>query len=140
MLVATDVAARGLDIDQLQYVINFELPYNAEDYIHRIGRTGRAGNAGLAVSLVSHKEKYLLADIEKLTSAHFYYSGKKGLNLTPMHKSHRITLNASLQRKPARPSTWPKTNNKAKRVALAVASIRKITVLVLGNLLQIRYF
>ncbi|MDC8832491.1 DEAD/DEAH box helicase [Alteromonas gilva] len=66
-LVATDVAARGLDITQLQYVINFELPYNAEDYIHRIGRTGRAGQAGLAVSLVSRKEKYLLEDIEKLT-------------------------------------------------------------------------
>ncbi len=65
-LVATDVAARGLDIEQLKYVINYELPYNAEDYIHRIGRTGRAGNAGLAVSLVSHKEKYLLEGIEKL--------------------------------------------------------------------------
>lgn len=67
VLVATDVAARGLDIVQLQYVINFELPYNAEDYIHRIGRTGRAGQTGLAVSLVSHKEKYLLDEIEKLT-------------------------------------------------------------------------
>ena len=65
-LVATDVAARGLDIEQLSYVINHELPYNAEDYIHRIGRTGRAGKSGLAISLVTEKESYLLKDIEKL--------------------------------------------------------------------------
>lgn len=77
-LVATDVAARGLDIKQLQYVINYELPYHAEDYIHRIGRTGRAGQAGLAVSLVSHKEKYLLEDIEKLTSEHFLLQWMEG--------------------------------------------------------------
>ncbi len=70
-LVATDVAARGLDIKQLQYVINHELPYNAEDYIHRIGRTGRAGLGGLAVSLVSEKENYLLGNIEKLLGLHF---------------------------------------------------------------------
>jgi superfamily II DNA/RNA helicase len=63
-LVATDVAARGLDIQQLQYVINYELPYIAEDYIHRIGRTGRAGLEGLAVSLMSMGEEYLLEEIE----------------------------------------------------------------------------
>jgi ATP-dependent RNA helicase RhlE len=77
-LVATDVAARGLDISQLQYVINYELPYNAEDYIHRIGRTGRAGQAGLAVSLVSHKEKYLLEEVEKLTGEHFILQWMEG--------------------------------------------------------------
>ena len=77
-LVATDVAARGLDIKQLQYVINYELPYNAEDYIHRIGRTGRAGQAGLAVSLVSHKEKYLIEDVEKLTGEHFILQWMEG--------------------------------------------------------------
>lgn len=63
-LVATDVAARGLDIQQLQYVINYELPYIAEDYIHRIGRTGRAGLEGLAVSLICMGEEYLLEEIE----------------------------------------------------------------------------
>ena len=83
VLVATDVAARGLDIEQLQYVINYELPYNAEDYIHRIGRTGRAGNTGLAISLVSHKEKYLLADVEKLTSEHFLLQWQEGFEPNP---------------------------------------------------------
>jgi superfamily II DNA/RNA helicase len=65
-LVATDVAARGIDIIDLKYVINYELPYVAEDYIHRIGRTGRAGNAGLAISLMSPNEEWLLEAVEKL--------------------------------------------------------------------------
>ncbi|MGF1776845.1 DEAD/DEAH box helicase [Vibrio nomapromontoriensis] len=65
-LIATDVAARGLDIQQLAQVVNFDLPYKAEDYIHRIGRTGRAGQTGLAVSLMSHDEQYLLEAIERL--------------------------------------------------------------------------
>jgi ATP-dependent RNA helicase RhlE len=65
-LVATEVAARGLDIDQLPHVINFELPHVAEDYIHRIGRTGRAGSEGEAVSLVCVDERRLLSDIERL--------------------------------------------------------------------------
>ena len=66
VLVATDVAARGLDISDLPCVINFDLPYNAEDYVHRIGRTGRAGASGDALSVYSDKDERLLADIEKL--------------------------------------------------------------------------
>ena len=66
VLVATDIAARGLDIDQLPHVVNFELPNVAEDYVHRIGRTGRAGTAGEAVSLVCVDELKLLKDIERL--------------------------------------------------------------------------
>ncbi|WP_102796786.1 ATP-dependent RNA helicase RhlE [Bowmanella denitrificans] len=66
VLVATDIAARGLDIDQLPHVVNFELPNVPEDYVHRIGRTGRAGNEGEAVSLVCVDEHKLLRDIEKL--------------------------------------------------------------------------
>jgi len=66
VLVATDIAARGIDIDQLPIVINFDLPMVAEDYVHRIGRTGRAGASGLALSLVSHEESGLLRDIRKL--------------------------------------------------------------------------
>ncbi len=66
ILVATDIAARGLDIDQLPHVVNYELPNVEEDYVHRIGRTGRAGRAGEAVSLVAHSEQKLLRDIEKV--------------------------------------------------------------------------
>ncbi len=66
VLVATDIAARGLDIDQLPHVINYELPNVAEDYVHRIGRTGRAGNHGEALSLVCVDELKLLRDIERL--------------------------------------------------------------------------
>jgi ATP-dependent RNA helicase RhlE len=66
VLVATDVAARGLDIDELPHVINYELPRVAEDYVHRIGRTGRAGKQGDATSLVAPEEKPRLADIERL--------------------------------------------------------------------------
>jgi ATP-dependent RNA helicase RhlE len=65
-LVATDVAARGIDIEELPYVVNYELPHTPEDYVHRIGRTGRAGNLGNALSLVSADETSYLADIEKL--------------------------------------------------------------------------
>ncbi len=66
VLVATDIAARGLDIDMLPHVVNYELPQVAEDYIHRIGRTGRAGSEGEALSLVCVDEHKLLKDIEKL--------------------------------------------------------------------------
>ncbi len=66
VLVATDIAARGLDIEALPHVVNFDLPHVAEDYIHRIGRTGRAGSEGEAVSLVGHEDRPLLAAIERL--------------------------------------------------------------------------
>jgi superfamily II DNA/RNA helicase len=66
LLVATDVAARGLDIADLPAVFNFDVPFNAEDYIHRIGRTGRAGASGLAVTLVTRDDARLVSDIEKL--------------------------------------------------------------------------
>ncbi|WP_137222559.1 MULTISPECIES: DEAD/DEAH box helicase [Shewanella] len=66
VLVATEVAARGLDIKNLEYVVNYDLPFLAEDYVHRIGRTGRAGKTGVAISFVSREEERTLADIEKL--------------------------------------------------------------------------
>ena len=67
VLVATDIAARGLDIDQLPHVVNFELPNVEEDYVHRIGRTGRAGRNGEAISLVARDEEKLLKSIERMT-------------------------------------------------------------------------
>ena len=66
VLVATDIAARGLDIPLLPYVINYELPNVPEDYVHRIGRTGRAGASGIAMSLVCSEEQEYLTSIEKL--------------------------------------------------------------------------
>lgn len=66
VLVATDIAARGIDIDQLEYVFNYDLPNVAETYVHRIGRTGRAGNEGIAIAFYSGEEKKELRDIEKL--------------------------------------------------------------------------
>jgi ATP-dependent RNA helicase RhlE len=64
--VATDIAARGIDIDELKYVINYELPNVPETYVHRIGRTGRAGASGTAISFCDWSEKIFLKDIQKL--------------------------------------------------------------------------
>jgi ATP-dependent RNA helicase RhlE len=66
VLVATDIAARGLDIEELPHVVNFDLPHVPEDYVHRIGRTGRAGVTGEAISLVSAEDQALLSAIERL--------------------------------------------------------------------------
>jgi ATP-dependent RNA helicase RhlE len=67
VLVATDIAARGIDVDRVSHVINFELPNVPEDYVHRIGRTARAGAAGIAIAFCSDEERPYLRDIEKLT-------------------------------------------------------------------------
>ena len=82
-LVATDVAARGLDISEMPCVINHELPFSAEDFIHRIGRTGRAGSSGDAIALVDDSEKRLLEDIEKLM--------KRKLPISALPTSHSDT-------------------------------------------------
>ncbi|MEA3370351.1 MAG: helicase-related protein, partial [Campylobacterota bacterium] len=66
VLIATDIASRGLDIEHLPYVINYELPSIPEDYVHRVGRTGRAGRQGEAISLIDIYEKYDIKDIERL--------------------------------------------------------------------------
>ena len=66
VLVATDIAARGLDIDDVSHVVNFDLPNVAEIYVHRIGRTARAGAAGVAVSFCDYEERGMLRDIERL--------------------------------------------------------------------------
>ncbi|MPQ57278.1 DEAD/DEAH box helicase [Duganella sp. FT27W] len=85
ILVATDVAARGLDITDLPCVINYDLPYNAEDYVHRIGRTGRAGASGDAISIYSDKDERLLADIEKLIKQTIKRGELQGFNPAPAY-------------------------------------------------------
>ena len=83
VMLATDIAARGLDIDQLPQVVNFELPNVPEDYVHRIGRTGRAGATGHAISLVCADEADLLFDIERLINRHLDRKQVEGFN--PVH-------------------------------------------------------
>jgi ATP-dependent RNA helicase RhlE len=87
VLVATDVAARGLDIAELPCVINYDLPYNAEDYVHRIGRTGRAGASGDAISLYSDKDARLLSDIEKLIKHKFVPAQLSGFMPAPSKRA-----------------------------------------------------
>jgi len=81
VLVATDVAARGLDIDDLPLVINYELPHVPEDYIHRIGRTGRAGASGEAISFVAPDEERYLAEIERLLKKTIPIAAADGFDL-----------------------------------------------------------
>ena len=84
VLVATDLAARGIDISQLACVINFEMPYKAEDYVHRIGRTGRAGHKGKAISLLIEEENYLLEEIEALLDTRLPQQWLEGFEPDPM--------------------------------------------------------
>ena len=67
MLVATDIASRGIDIDRLKFVINFDVPHEPETYVHRIGRSGRAGEEGISISLCEPEENAYIRSIEKLT-------------------------------------------------------------------------
>ena len=91
VLVATDIAARGIDIDQLPHVVNYELPNVPEDYVHRIGRTGRAGNIGVAVSLVCIDELQYLKDIEKLTKQNIEKVVIEGFEVDPTIKAKPLS-------------------------------------------------
>ncbi|ALB41305.1 MULTISPECIES: DEAD/DEAH box helicase [unclassified Anabaena] len=90
VLVATDIAARGLDISELPHVINYDLPNVPEDYVHRIGRTGRAGAEGQAISLVCVDEHHLLADIEKLIEQRLPKEVVDGFGVNPEIKAEPI--------------------------------------------------
>jgi len=91
ILVATDIAARGLDIDQLPHVVNYELPNVPEDYVHRIGRTGRAGREGVATSLVSADEQKLLRDIERLLKREVPSEILPGYECKPGQRSETVS-------------------------------------------------
>ena len=91
VLVATDIAARGIDIDELPHVVNFDLPHVPEDYVHRIGRTGRAGSSGEAVSLVSFDDRPLMSDIEKLMNRKVEQRVIAGFEPgNPLHQQPRV--------------------------------------------------
>ncbi|HQW83173.1 MAG TPA: DEAD/DEAH box helicase [Ferruginibacter sp.] len=99
VLVATDIAARGIDIDDLTHVINFDLPNIPETYVHRIGRTGRAGNSGFAFSFCANDEKDELKDIQKL------------IRLTiPVVDEHPYPINENINPLPVKPSQKPASN------------------------------
>lgn len=91
VLVATDVAARGLDIPDLPYVVNFHLPFLAEDYVHRVGRTGRAGKNGTAISLVSPKDEKFLANIESFVKRKFERIVLPGYEMTAAQEAENST-------------------------------------------------
>ncbi|MBB1397277.1 DEAD/DEAH box helicase [Pseudoalteromonas sp. SG44-8] len=117
VLVATDVAARGLDIVSLKYVINFELPYIAEDYVHRIGRTGRAGEQGLAMSLVSLDEQWLLEEIEVLLDTRLTPQWLAGYEPDPNKKpkDNRKNTNKSRKERDKKRITGQKTPNRRRK-------------------------
>ena len=104
VLVATDIAARGLDINQLPHVVNFELPNIAEDYVHRIGRTGRAGNEGEAMSLVCVDELKLLKDIERLINRDIPKDVIDGYDPDPSIKAEPIQRGRGNQQRSAKPA------------------------------------
>lgn len=109
VLVATDIASRGLDIDRLPHVVNFELPNVSEDYVHRIGRTGRAGEEGAAISLVSDDEVKLLKDIQRLL--------KKEIPVLPLPVFERTSPQAPDQKSAERkqsPFKKPKPRNQSR--------------------------
>jgi superfamily II DNA/RNA helicase len=99
--VATDVAARGLDIEELPVVVNFDLPIVAEDYVHRTGRTGRAGASGEAVSLVAADEVQQLAAIEMLTKQTLKRVEEPGF--APEHRVPETNASGQVLKKPKKP-------------------------------------
>ncbi|MGR9117365.1 MAG: DEAD/DEAH box helicase [Gammaproteobacteria bacterium] len=113
VLVATDIAARGLDIDQLPHVVNYELPNVPEDYVHRIGRTGRAGNAGEAVSLVCIDERDFLRDIERLIKRDIAKVEIEGFAPDPTIKSEPVFKQR--QQRNSRPANGARQGNNGKQ-------------------------
>ena len=104
MLVATDIAARGIHVDEISHVINYELPNVPESYVHRIGRTARAGAAGIAISFCNGEERAFLRDIEKLTRLNVPVAAlPAGLSAGEDTVSEREPARRQSRRQPQRP-------------------------------------
>jgi ATP-dependent RNA helicase RhlE len=124
VLVATDIAARGLDIEALPHVVNYDLPNVSEDYVHRIGRTGRAGSTGEAVSLVSGEDRPLMAAIERLIGRKIEHKAVAGFEpgsayQTAKHEpqGRRPQQQRSAPRRAQRPERAPQANARSRRAA-----------------------
>jgi ATP-dependent RNA helicase RhlE len=122
-LVATDIAARGLDIPLLPHVVNFELPNIPEDYVHRIGRTGRAGASGEAISLFSPDETVFLRDIEKLVNLKLPVENIKGFEPDPNASTEPIKQGQGRQQRNSTPKK-PKTDNTSRTTTNSFGSRR----------------
>jgi superfamily II DNA/RNA helicase len=94
VLVATDVAARGIDVPGISHVINFDAPRDAEDYVHRIGRTGRAGRTGVAVTLLAHGDRHLMRAIERQTGSALRVAVIPGLEQAKRQPGRSLAKNA----------------------------------------------
>ncbi len=114
VLIATEVAARGLDIKDLEHVVNFNLPYLAEDYVHRVGRTGRAGNKGQAISFVSREEERTLNNIERLIGERI-----KRVKVPGYSVGSRDTILRNLEER-----SRPAKSNKASQTKIAHNNLR----------------
>lgn len=138
VLVATDIAARGIDIDELSHVINYDLPGTAETYVHRIGRTGRAGLKGVAISFCDFDEKKQLADIEKLIGKHLNVIEEHPFPLIdnfPAIKNSQPRKNTSQKKLRAEVDTKQKLSN-----SLVTSSKKKLRMTADGKLKEKRSF
>lgn len=128
ILVATDIAARGIDVEELSHVINFNLPEVPETYVHRIGRTGRAGLGGIAISFCDHGEKPLLRDIQKLIS--------KSVSVVEDHPFPLVDTSIEKKETSSRRSSAPKTKSPDHRRGKGASSTKKNT----GKSSKSRYY
>ena len=128
MLVATDIAARGIDIDQLPHVVNYELPNVPEDYVHRIGRTGRAGAQGEAISLVCVDEEVFLRDIERLIKRSIPREVVPGFEPRPNEKRRADRARPHDDRRRRHPAQWQRRSARtsaARALSEAGASVAR---------------
>ena len=126
VLVATDIAARGIDIDDITHVINFELPNEPESYVHRIGRTARAGGQGIAISFCDPSERDYLRDIERLIHmkiavlAHDLPDLTEAQKARPKSRAVRTVIAMASRGTIRRPQAWRRSGEKAQRFAAAL--------------------
>lgn len=130
VLVATDIAARGIDITELPFVINYDLPNVAEDYVHRIGRTGRAGQSGLAMSFVCGEESKQLADIERLIKLNIPRQSIAGFTSKSELAKTNLVVKAKKPKKPKKPKlkqadTNTRSTSRNKKPSIAGENARK---------------